>query len=63
MLTREENDLITRTNPGTPLGDMMRRFWIPAFMASEIRENDGAPIRTAPIAAHRWPSVATRTVA
>ena len=45
MLTREENDLITRTNPGTPLGDMMRRFWIPAFMASEIRENDGAPIR------------------
>jgi nitrite reductase/ring-hydroxylating ferredoxin subunit len=45
MLTREENDLITRTDPGTPLGDMMRRFWIPAFIASEVRENDGAPIR------------------
>jgi phenylpropionate dioxygenase-like ring-hydroxylating dioxygenase large terminal subunit len=45
MLTREENDLITRTDSGTPLGDMMRRFWIPAFIGSEIREHDGAPIR------------------
>ena len=45
MLTREENDLITRTDTGTPLGDMIRRFWIPAFIGSEIREHDGAPIR------------------
>ncbi len=45
MLTKEENNLITRTDRGTPLGEMMRRFWIPAFTASEIRELDGTPIR------------------
>jgi phthalate 4,5-dioxygenase oxygenase subunit len=45
MLTKEENNLITRTDRGTPLGEMMRRFWIPAFIASEIREHDGTPIR------------------
>ena len=44
MLAREENDLIIRTNPGTPLGAIMRRFWIPAFIASETRKNDGASI-------------------
>ena len=45
MLTQEENDLITRSDPDTPLDEMMRRFWIPSFMASEIREHDGTPLR------------------
>src|SRR5439155_25578757 len=29
MLSREENELITRVAPGTPMGDTMRRYWIP----------------------------------
>ena len=45
MLTREENDLITQTGRGTPLGEMMRLYWIPAFYSHEIRENDGTPLR------------------
>ena len=30
MLSREENELLTRTGPGTAMGEVMRRYWIPA---------------------------------
>lgn len=36
MLTREENDLLTRTGPGTPGGALMRRYWQPVALAEEI---------------------------
>jgi phthalate 4,5-dioxygenase len=45
MLSREDNELLTRITPGTPMGDTMRRYWIPALMASEVTEPDGAPVR------------------
>ena len=45
MLSREENDLITRVGPGTPMGTLMRRYWIPALLAEEIPEPDCAPLR------------------
>jgi phthalate 4,5-dioxygenase len=45
MLPREENDLITHVGPGTPMGDTMRRYWMPACLSSEIAEPDGAPVR------------------
>ena len=32
-MTREENELITKTGPGTALGEVMRRYWIPAALA------------------------------
>ena len=44
MVTREENDLLTRAGPGTPMGTLMRRYWIPAAMSSEVVA-DGAPLR------------------
>ena len=44
-MTREENDLITRTGPGTPLGEVMRRYWIPAALSSELPEPDCPPVR------------------
>src|ERR1700730_16016215 len=40
MLTREDNELVTRTGPGTPMGDVLRRYWIPAFLARELPEPD-----------------------
>src|SRR5262249_32279885 len=46
MLSREENELVTRVGEGTPMGNAMRRYWIPALLASEIGEPDGAPVRT-----------------
>jgi phthalate 4,5-dioxygenase oxygenase subunit len=45
MLTREENDQLTRIGPGTPMGEMMRRYWLPAALSSEIAEPDGTPKR------------------
>jgi len=45
MLTREENELVTRTDPGTPMGEVMRRYWIPALISSELPEPDCAPVR------------------
>ena len=45
MLSREENALLTRIGPGTPMGEVMRRYWIPALLAREIPEPDGPPVR------------------
>ncbi|MEE8518624.1 MAG: Rieske 2Fe-2S domain-containing protein, partial [Dehalococcoidia bacterium] len=42
MLSQEENDLLTRTGPGTPGGEMLRRYWQPVAMASEV-EPGSAP--------------------
>ena len=36
MLSREDNELITQTNPGTPMGNLIRRYWVPALLSEEI---------------------------
>ena len=45
MLSREDNDLVTRVGKEAPLGRLMRRYWLPALLAREIAEPDGAPVR------------------
>jgi phthalate 4,5-dioxygenase len=45
MLKHEDNEKICRVGPGTPMGDLMRRYWQPAALSSELPERDGAPIR------------------
>ena len=45
MVTRDENEMMTRVGPGTPMGDLMREYWLPAFMSTELAEPDGAPLR------------------
>src|SRR5260370_42390670 len=45
MLTPEDNELVTRTGPGTPMGDVLRRYWIPALLARELPEPDCPPVR------------------
>ncbi|MBL1435018.1 MAG: aromatic ring-hydroxylating dioxygenase subunit alpha [Rhodobacteraceae bacterium] len=45
MLRKEVNDLLTQTDPGTPMGDMFRQYWIPALLSSELPENDCDPVR------------------
>ena len=34
MLSKEDNETLTRVGPGTPMGELMRRHWIPAAKAS-----------------------------
>jgi phthalate 4,5-dioxygenase len=45
MLTREENELLTRIGPGTAMGTLFRRFWLPVLLAEELPEVDGPPVR------------------
>jgi phthalate 4,5-dioxygenase oxygenase subunit len=45
MLTKEQNQLLTQTGTGTPMGRMFRSYWIPALLADELPENDGPPVR------------------
>src|SRR5438309_3054374 len=45
MVSKEENELLTRTGPGTPGGDLLRRYWVPALLAWELPEPDCAPVR------------------
>lgn len=45
MLSREENELITRVGPGTPMGDTMRRYWMPVLLSWELPEADCPPVR------------------
>ena len=45
MLTREDNDLLTRTGPGTAMGALFRRFWQPVALSRELPLPDGPPIR------------------
>ena len=45
MLTQEENELLVRTGPGTPMGKLMRRYWLPALFSDALPEPDCAPVR------------------
>src|SRR5579885_1595012 len=45
MLSLEDNELLTRVGPGTPMGNLMRQYWLPAMLSSELPEPDGTPVR------------------
>jgi phenylpropionate dioxygenase-like ring-hydroxylating dioxygenase large terminal subunit len=45
MLSREDNELLTRVGPGTGMGELMRRFWMPVLLSAEIAEPDCTPVR------------------
>jgi phthalate 4,5-dioxygenase oxygenase subunit len=45
MLSREENELIARVGPGTPMGNLMRQYWLPAMVSSELPTPDCDPVR------------------
>jgi phthalate 4,5-dioxygenase oxygenase subunit len=45
MLTHAENELLCRVEGDAPMGELMRRHWLPALMIEEVREADGTPVR------------------
>src|SRR3954467_5904365 len=45
MLTKSDNDLVTQTGPGTPMGNLLRQYWIPSMMSSELPSPDCPPVR------------------
>lgn len=44
MLNKNDNELLTRVGPGTPMGAMLREYWVPACRSASI-EADGAPFK------------------
>jgi phthalate 4,5-dioxygenase oxygenase subunit len=45
MLSPENNELLTRVGPGTPMGDLMRQYWVPALLSTELPRPDSDPVR------------------
>ena len=45
MLSETDNDILCRVGPGTLMGDLMREYWIPALMPSELATPDSPPMR------------------
>src|SRR5919201_300587 len=45
MLKPEENERLTRVGPGTPMGDLLRRYWQPIAVTGELANNPVKPVR------------------
>lgn len=45
MLKTEQNKLVTETNSGTPMGELFRRYWLPALLSEELPTPDCPPVR------------------
>jgi phenylpropionate dioxygenase-like ring-hydroxylating dioxygenase large terminal subunit len=45
MLSKEDNDLLCRVGPGTPMGDLFRQYWLPAIRSDELPGPDSPPVR------------------
>ena len=44
MLTSEENERLCRVEGDAPMGQLMRRHWIPALLSEEVQDVDGTPV-------------------
>ena len=44
-MNKEENDYLTRIGPGAPMGNLLRRFWMPVLLEHEAPEPNAAPVR------------------
>src|SRR6202049_1183202 len=45
MLKPEHNEFVTRTGPGTPMGALLRRYWIPFLLTEELPDPNCPPVR------------------
>jgi phthalate 4,5-dioxygenase oxygenase subunit len=45
MLSSKDNQVLTQVGPGTPMGELFRRFWIPAVLSDELPGPDCEPVR------------------
>ncbi len=45
MLSAEDNELLTRTGPGTAMGGVFRSYWLPVMLSEQLPERDGPPQR------------------
>src|SRR5579864_7124510 len=45
MLNKSDNETVCRVGPGTPMGRLMREYWIPALLSRELPRSDNDPVR------------------
>src|SRR5687768_3687537 len=45
MLSKQDNEIMTQVGPGTLLGDLMRQYWMPALISTEVPAPDSPPVR------------------
>jgi nitrite reductase/ring-hydroxylating ferredoxin subunit len=45
MLTLQDNDILCRVGPGTLMGNLLRRYWLPALLSSEVPQPGSPPVR------------------
>jgi phthalate 4,5-dioxygenase len=45
MLSQQDNEILTRVGPGTLMGTLLRRYWMPALLSLEVPEPDSPPVR------------------
>jgi phenylpropionate dioxygenase-like ring-hydroxylating dioxygenase large terminal subunit len=45
VMTPEDNELLTRVGLGTPMGELLRRYWLPLVESEELGPPDGPPRR------------------
>ena len=45
MLTKDQNELLTRVERAAPMGGIMRSHWLPVCLSEEVAEKDGAPVK------------------
>ena len=43
MMSRDQNDQLSRIGPGTLMCKLLRRYWAPFLLSSEIPEPDAPP--------------------
>ncbi len=53
MLSQAQNDLITRTGPGTQAGALMRHYWQPAALVDEL-SGTNRPVKPSDCSARTW---------
>jgi phthalate 4,5-dioxygenase oxygenase subunit len=44
-MAHEMTETLVRVGPGTPMGNLLRRYWVPVMLQSEVAEPDCAPVR------------------
>ena len=45
MLSAQDNELLCRIGPGTPMGHLMRQYWMPGLKSDELPAPDSPPLR------------------
>jgi phthalate 4,5-dioxygenase oxygenase subunit len=45
MLSAEQTEMLVRVGAGTPMGELLRRYWTPVLLSDELPSNDCPPVR------------------